>query len=453
MSDDRRFEPDHIYDLPPLSPSADHFELLEHQHREDQWRRTREPVAAGSKFLKFLTWRDMVDIGLLTEEQVIGSDDPFKPIEPGGPDDDSEIDDARVYAYARDFDPNTSTPCSALTVVSFGATKPDAKVLMFDPTTSEAAETQLILPPEWPGRSLQARIYWSHPLATSWGVVWEVRAHSATDGENMAVDYVGGMIAVDEGGDTNHLYISASNVVTIGTGSAMPGDLVLIKVIRRTDHADDTLNADAYFHAIEFLVGNSPAEFPPTGQVSWDADEANAYWTLSGDNKVATLNTESPAQVHGTGEKASGKWYCEVLVGGSPNTGFPHSPSIGVCDESEGDPGFVELVGNSSISWGYFRDGQKGNGAIYSAYGASYGLHDVIGVALDLDNGKVWFSKNGTWQASGDPAAGTNAAFTGITGTLVMNMTANKGAPSGTLRSSAGDCDYTPPSGFSYWTA
>ena len=39
---------------------------------------------------------------------------------------------------------------------------------------------------------------------------------------------------------------------------------------------------------------------------------------------------------------------------------------------------------------------------------------DIIGCALDMDNGKVWWSKNGTWQNSGDPAAGTNAAFTDL---------------------------------------
>jgi len=43
----------------------------------------------------------------------------------------------------------------------------------------------------------------------------------------------------------------------------------------------------------------------------------------------------------------------------------------------------------------------------------------VIGVALDMDNGKIWFSKNGVFQASGDPVAGTNAAFTNLGGNLV----------------------------------
>ena len=53
---------------------------------------------------------------------------------------------------------------------------------------------------------------------------------------------------------------------------------------------------------------------------------------------------------------------------------------------------------------------------------ASYGdawTTDIIGVALDLDNHKLYFSKNGTWQNSGDPesgSTGTGSAFDLTTG-------------------------------------
>ena len=33
-------------------------------------------------------------------------------------------------------------------------------------------------------------------------------------------------------------------------------------------------------------------------------------------------------------------------------------------------------------------------------YGNSFGDGDIIGIALDMDNGVIWFSKNGTWQNS-----------------------------------------------------
>ncbi len=33
--------------------------------------------------------------------------------------------------------------------------------------------------------------------------------------------------------------------------------------------------------------------------------------------------------------------------------------------------------------------------------------NDIIGVALDLDNNKIYFSKNGTFQNTGDPTSGS----------------------------------------------
>ena len=62
------------------------------------------------------------------------------------------------------------------------------------------------------------------------------------------------------------------------------------------------------------------------------------------------------------------------------------------------------------------------NGALYketnsggtSGWGASFGVTDIIGIALDMNAGKVYFSKNGIWQNSADPVAGTGAASTSL---------------------------------------
>ena len=70
-------------------------------------------------------------------------------------------------------------------------------------------------------------------------------------------------------------------------------------------------------------------------------------------------------------------------------------------------------------------------------------------VALDLTAGKLWYGKDGVWMA-GDPAAGTGATHTGVSGTLFpagnagaypnFNITANFGATA---------FAYAAPSGFS----
>ena len=48
----------------------------------------------------------------------------------------------------------------------------------------------------------------------------------------------------------------------------------------------------------------------------------------------------------------------------------------------------------------------------------TYTTGDIIGIALDLDNGYVYFSKNGTFINSGDPTSGASG-----TGGFSVNIT------------------------------
>ena len=51
--------------------------------------------------------------------------------------------------------------------------------------------------------------------------------------------------------------------------------------------------------------------------------------------------------------------------------------------------------------------GYQGNNNSTSTYGNSWTTNDIVGVAMDLDNSKLYFSKNGTWQNSGVPTSGS----------------------------------------------
>ena len=95
---------------------------------------------------------------------------------------------------------------------------------------------------------------------------------------------------------------------------------------------------------------------------------------------------------------------------------------------------------------------------------------DIYQLAVDLDAGKIWFGKNNTWADSGDPANGTNEAFSSIpAGTYVPasvtwnssgsdNFVSNFGQDDtfGGAISAAGNADgngfgvfkYSPPTGF-----
>ena len=105
---------------------------------------------------------------------------------------------------------------------------------------------------------------------------------------------------------------------------------------------------------------------------------------------------------------ASGKWYFEAKVIQNANFFV-----IGISDRPS--PSDTTELGYGAYDYAYANDGgsfSKGNNGTFSSYGDSYTTNDIIGVAVDLDNNKIYFSKNGTFQNSGNPTNGTNPAFT-----------------------------------------
>ena len=67
-----------------------------------------------------------------------------------------------------------------------------------------------------------------------------------------------------------------------------------------------------------------------------------------------------------------------------------------------------------------------------------------------MDSGKVWFGKNNTWQASGNPSAGTNEAYSSLSGTFgpFAGKDAAGNQPTVVLNCGQRPFTYTPPSGF-----
>ena len=79
---------------------------------------------------------------------------------------------------------------------------------------------------------------------------------------------------------------------------------------------------------------------------------------------------------------------------------------------------------------------------------------DVVGVAIDINNGDVWFSRNGTWT-QGDPATGDSPEGSGLSaGTYYPGATSEAGAAMKvTLRTLNADFTGTKPAGFQSWAS
>jgi hypothetical protein len=112
---------------------------------------------------------------------------------------------------------------------------------------------------------------------------------------------------------------------------------------------------------------------------------------------------------------SSGKWYWENTI---TATSITNSTAVFGITNVSSSSAVSNYPGFAANGWGYSgNDGLKYNNGTGTSFGAVFGLGDVIGCAFDADNGKIWWSKNGTWQASGDPVTGTNAAYSSLAST------------------------------------
>ena len=158
---------------------------------------------------------------------------------------------------------------------------------------------------------------------------------------------------------------------------------------------------------------------------------------------------------------SSGKWYFESKF--TAVTGVSNNAFIGNSLDTEADG--LTLVGNSANSYGYENTGQKKNNSSSASYGDSWTVGDIVSCYVDLDNGAIYFGKNGTVQASGDPTSGstkTNAAYTFTTGgTYLLGVSdyygtqqVNYGSPPFSISSGNADAngfgnfEYAVPSGY-----
>jgi len=234
---------------------------------------------------------------------------------------------------------------------------------------------------------------------------------------------------------------------------------------------DDTSGNGNDFTANNLVASDVVPDSPTNNFATWNPLWRQASGTVSEGNTSYTAGGSNWYPVSSTISVSSGKWYAEFYW--DRNSGL--YSFVGV---AKAFPFYLnQYIGestNSPETYGY----HSNTGNIYNqsssvAYGDAWATGGaIIGVALDMDNGAVWFSKDGVWQNSAtasEIAAGTttNAAVTGLTGDYniasspfgsTAGMIANFGQDStfaGNLTAGGnsdangiGDFAYAPPSGF-----
>ena len=124
----------------------------------------------------------------------------------------------------------------------------------------------------------------------------------------------------------------------------------------------------------------------------------------NGDNTVTTINTGYTYNTSTFGV-ATGKWYWECKWSAQP-TGSSDQVQIGIAKRPA--PSSTTWLGQQLYTYGYQGSSghvQNNNVNASGSVATPYSVGDIISVAMDLDNNKIHFAKNGAWTNSSDPAA------------------------------------------------
>ena len=222
-------------------------------------------------------------------------------------------------------------------------------------------------------------------------------------------------------------------------------------------YLDNTTNAqtDASGEGNNFTNNNTvvTSTHTPTHLDSLYNQLDRSYAALSNGNRTST-GANSWGNRRLVLPMGTGKWYTEFTCAGA---GYI---MIGVGNNQVVSYTNVAIGGQAAGGYQYFATGggMYKNG-VSSSYGTAWASGtNVIGVAFNGDIGALWFSLNGTWQASAtisEVAAGTttNAAATSLTGGEYSLWTSVYHAGGTVISKEEADFSYTIPTGFTSVTS
>ena len=250
--------------------------------------------------------------------------------------------------------------------------------------------------------------------------------------------------------DANNVVNESGATISIGDyqggGNAFEGLMAHVHFVDGTSYAPTTFGETDSTSGIwkpktvpSVTYGNNGffLKFENSGNLDLDSSGNNLTFTTSGtltqnidtpSNVYTTWNnlasretaTNGGTQIHPSGDASytyatstlgasKGKWYFEFESNGGNGRALIGMVKSDYSPEQVGDN---EEPGGNAHSFAYRQnqgDIQLNNST--SSYGTqiTWGTSgNVLMMAVDLDNNKVWYGIDGTWQNSGDPSNGTN---------------------------------------------
>ena len=245
---------------------------------------------------------------------------------------------------------------------------------------------------------------------------------------------------------TNGFYLDFEASDNLGNDANGGTDLTEVN-LAATDQATDTCTNN--FCTFNPLIPNT--------SITYSEGNLQVVSTSGGDYKAAV----------GTIGTQSGKWYCEMKA----SDGFNGSDKGCGIYRLDNAYGATTGLGNytSGTTWSYAANGNVRTNNGTSDTETTFTDGDIIGIAMDLDNNKLYFAKNNTWINSGDPTSGSTGtgAYAIVSGdfytfaaTVIDDGSedpvwqGNFGSPAYSVSSPQSDANgfgsfsYAPPSGY-----
>jgi hypothetical protein len=177
----------------------------------------------------------------------------------------------------------------------------------------------------------------------------------------------------------------------------------------------------------------------------WSTTDKASSLTVSSDGLTAGNTTTAWGSCRGTNGKATGKWYFELTTS-YPNPAYAYG---GIATASHD---LTQMVGYYNTGWSL----KPGTGQKFHALALNNCLGvlpsgGTLRVAVDVDEGHVWFGSETGWAGGGTPGDDATPAYTNVAGTVFPAA-----SPFGTATTILGrfvpaSLLYDAPAGFSAW--
>ena len=233
---------------------------------------------------------------------------------------------------------------------------------------------------------------------------------------------------------TNGFYLDFEDSANLGNDANGGTDFTVANLTAIDQTTDTPTNNFATFNPLDKLTTGAPTGSEGNLKLTGDAVTNNTWNSSIG--------------------LSSGKWYVEIkTLQSSPDN------SIGFRSQTNTSGSLNNLYGFDTNSNTKIINGSSSGSAI-----GSTSQNNILGMALDLDNGKMFIHRNGTYLSSGDPSTGDNPFIVtadgmpteGVIGGHVYNgvVEVNFGNPPFTISSGNtdgngyGNFEYAVPSGY-----